>query len=1712
MQIQSDDRIAQASNMAFDAATFEIWGAWLNGAALVGIPKNILLSPHDFDSQLKDKSVTTLFLTTALFNQLASTIPQAFRQLKYLLFGGEMVDPKWVKVILQWGAPQNLLQVYGPTEGTTFSTWYQIRELSNDENIIPIGRPISNTQVYLLDSDLEPVPIGAIGELHIGGAGLALGYFNRPQLTQQKFIPNPFQQQKDNDAFPVLSGTSTPDSCGDFHDTKLYKTGDLARYLPDGNIEFVGRVDHQVKIRGYRVEIGEVELALNQHWLVKTVSVIVREDIPNGKQLVAYIVLNDCDRQQQSPATIPQQLRAFLKEKLPEYCIPGAFVILERLPLTLNGKIDRDALPTPSIAAYHRAADYIPAGTIIEEKLARIWAEVLKIEPIGIQDNFFDLGGHSLLATQVLSRIRETFNCELTLKQLFDSPTIAQLCLQIVAAHPKDKTLPLIAGITSQTKELPSLSFAQQRLWFLDQLESNNRAYHLPYFARLRGNLDVNALKKSFSEIVSRHEILRTSFPRIEGEPRQKIAPHFSLLIPIVDLQALTLAQQKEAVQEYMTQMSQESFDLSQDLLLRIKILRLQNDDHWLLLNIHHIIFDGWSFKVLFRELKELYKAFAANQCSSLTPLAIQYSDYSSWQRARLADEILTVQLAYWKKQLGHQLPVTQLPTDRLRPPIQSYQGASHRLSLSVALTEKLNILSQKSQVTLFMTLLAAFKLLLYRYSGQEDIVVGTPIAGRNHREIEEIIGFFVNSLVLRTDLSGNPSFNELLNRVRQVTLDAYAHQDLPFEKLVEELQPVRDLSHSPLFQIWFNMVDTTENSLELEGIEVENVPYLENTAKFDLSLFIQQKKSEVICEFVYNTCLFEASTIESLSIYWRQLLESIVTAPETSIASVSLLLGSQRQKLSGCRNLVDSQNNQFCEFAREEIHQSISARFQQQALKYPDNTAIKTENYHWTYRELNERVSTIANTLLTELGESEARIALFFEHDAPMVGAILGVLTAGKTYVPLDPTHPTDRILFILKDSEASLILTNNHNLAQAKALAENRFAIANIDQLDYSATRQLVQPKVSPDHIAYLLYTSGSTGQPKGVIQAHRNVLHFIRNYTNNLQIGPSDRLTLLSSYGFDASIMAIFGALLNGAAIYPFDIRNNSINTLMQWLNENKLTIYHSTPTIFRHFLKPLSINNGIVCDSIRLVVLGGEEVLDSDIDLYKQFFSDTCILINGLGPTESTVTLQYFINKQTKIQRHSVSVGYPVEETDILLLDSTGNQTDIWGEIAIRSPYVALGYWRRPELTQAAFFEDPDENHQRIYRTGDLGRLRPDGRLDFIGRKDNQVKIRGCRLELGEIETILCQHPAIAETVVIAQQDTCVEKRLVAYLVPRHSSSLTQGKELERELHEFLLKKLPSYMIPTVFVYLASLPLNPNGKVDRLALPKPQFVRHTPLEDVTTPLRQIELRLINIWQKTLKRTGIDRKDNFFALGGHSLLAVTLAAEFKTEFQLTIPLATFFQLPTLEEQANFISKQKSDATGLLADSSLVPIKSSNQQQTPLFAIHVLGKNLTFFRPLAQQLKSERPFYGLSLQLKEASSQPINQVEVLATHYLEEMQQLQPQGPYFLMGFSFGGMVAFEMAQQLIAQGQEVSQLILIDTYTLEAFSTLSIDQRLAKYWHNIQQEGLHYLFKRSKKVFQKYKRKLIRDVFLKFQEKTLLTHHDQQLPEDFHYQHFL
>ncbi|MFQ5853582.1 MAG: amino acid adenylation domain-containing protein, partial [Candidatus Binatia bacterium] len=884
--------------------------------------------------------------------------------------------------------------------------------------------------------------------------------------------------------------------------------------------------------------------------------------------------------------------------------------------------------------------------------------------------------------------------------------------------------------------------------------------------------------------------------------------------------------------------------------------------------------------------------------------LPIQYADFSHWQRQWLQGDVLEKQLSYWKKQLAQAPPLLELPTDYPRPAIQTFRGASQSLLLPQSLSEGLRALSRQSGVTLFMTLLAAFKTLLYRYTGQEDIVVGTPIAGRDRSEIEGLMGFFISTLVLRTHLSGNPSFRELLGRVREVALGAYAHQDLPFEKLVEELQPERDLSRTPLFQVFFNMINLGDDR-EVNLAELTAGPFgsHEPTSKFDLTMYVDDRAERLRFSLVYNTDLFEPATITRMLDHYQILLEGIVQNPEQLISSLSLLTEEERNQLSTRTNLIRA-TNPFIEFKKEDIEQSIAQRFEDQVILFPHKIAVKTKNHQWTYSELNRTANQIAQTILRSCGCGEERVGLLFEHDAPMIVAILGVLKAGKTYVPLDPDYPTERLAYILEDSQAGAIITNSNNLVFAKTLINGTIQLINIDQIDATVPTTNPNVSVSPDTLAYILYTSGSTGRPKGVMQNHCNVLHHIRNYTNNLHLNVEDKLTLLSSYSFDAAVMDIFGAMLNGAALYPIDIKEENPSVVLHRIIEEKITIYHSTPTIYRYLVGTLTGKKDL--STIRFVVLGGEEVQRRDVDLFKQNFSPNSIFVNGLGPTESTVTLQYFINHETPMPGNVVPVGYPVEDTEVLLLDEAGEQAELYGEIGIRSAHVALGYWQKPELTKAAFLPDPDCGAKRIYRTGDMARLLPDGSIGFVGRKDFQIKIRGFRIELGEIEAVLGQHPAVLENVVISREDESGEKRMVAYVVGNQDPAPTAS-----ELRGFLKEKLPDYTVPSSFVMLDSLPLTPNGKIDRRSLPAPDTARPELEGTFVAPRTAVEEKLARIWSEVLSVEQLGIYDNFFELGGHSLLATQVLSRVRNACHVELPLRTLFEKPTIGELAEVITQ---------------------------------------------------------------------------------------------------------------------------------------------------------------------------------------------------------
>jgi len=1010
----------------------------------------------------------------------------------------------------------------------------------------------------------------------------------------------------------------------------------------------------------------------------------------------------------------------------------------------------------------------------------------------------------------------------------------------------------------------------------------------------------------------------------------QIIAASQQLRWGLTELSGLSAAEQQEALAAWSRAEAEAPFDLSAGPLLRARLLRLGEKDHVALLTLHHIISDGWSMGVLVREVASLYESYSRGVTAQLPELEIQYGDYAVWQREWLASGVLEEQLEYWKEQLRGAPAVLELPTDRARPAVQSYRGAMHTATLPAELSKSIKKLGRRENVTLFMTLLAAFQVLLRRYSGQDRINVGSPIANRTHAETEQLIGFFLNTLVLSTDLTGNPTFRELLARVRELSLGAYAHQEVPFEMLLEYLQPARDLNRTPLFQVMFVLQNAPEERLELSELNVTPVSlFAENASKFDLSLYASERGDLIDLAFVYNVDLFDASTIQRMSAHFRAVLESAVAEPNRRLSTIRLASPAE------CRQLLAQDSFQPpAKFDRADTEQSLTARIENTVRLYPGNIAVKTRNEQCTYRELSARASCIARTVVKLLPGTEERVALLFGHGVAAIAGLVGALNAGKTYVPLDPSFPQARLAYILHDSQAGMILTDDQNFSRAAELGAGLLPVINIDALtkDHDE-RQAPHTNftISSSAPAYLLYTSGSTGQPKGIVQSHRNVLRHIRNYTNRLQISADDRLTLLASYGFDAAVMDIFGALLNGATLYPIDLKSENLDRVAQWLSDERISIYHSTPTVYRYLIDALGDTR---LDLVRSVVLGGEEVFRSDFEAYKEHFGPHCLFVNGFGPTESTVTLQFFANYETQFAGNAVPIGHPVEDTEVFLIDEAGNEADVYqpAEIVIKSEHLALGYWQRPDLTERAFRTEQNNGSaaMRSYFTGDLGRLLPQGGIEYVGRKDYQTKIRGHRVEPGEIESKLREHEAVKETVVVAHTTEAGEKRLVAYLVLKHGYEPSR-----RELQLFLKQRLPDFMIPQDIGFLDAFPLTANGKVDRSALPDVDRVVIDDDVAGTHQLSEIEGVLAAIWAEVLKLERVEVDDNFFEIGGHSLIATQIVSRIRQTFHVELPVRRLFETPTISQLAKTVEAEVLNRASI----TLPPLRpGTRSEQLPL------------------------------------------------------------------------------------------------------------------------------------------------------------------------------
>nr|WP_318528447.1 non-ribosomal peptide synthetase/type I polyketide synthase [Plectonema radiosum] len=1334
----------------------------------------------------------------------------------------------------------------------------------------------------------------------MGGDGLAREYLNRPNLTNEKFIPNPFNNKPGE---------------------RLYKTGDKARYLSDGNIEFLGRIDNQVKLRGFRIEPGEIEAAIAQHPAVRETVVVAREDVPDRKYLAAYIVPN------QSSAIATSDLRGFLKEKLPDYMIPGAFVILDVLPLTPNGKVDRRALPAPDFQPELERSLVAPR-TPIEEMLASIWTDVLGIELVGVHHNFFELGGHSLLATQVISRVRDTLAVELPLRSLFESPTVASLAERVeiaIAPGQSIKVSPLLP--ISRAAEIP-LSFAQQRLWFIEQLHPNSALYNIPLALRLSGQLNVAALESSLNEIIRRHEALRTNFAIIEGKPVQVIASTLNLKLQVVELlHIMPSSDIGVETQRLASTEAMEPFDLEHSPLVRATLLQESETEHVFVLTVHHIIFDGWSMGVLYSELATLYSAFCAGSDPVLPELPIQYADFSVWQRQWLTGEILSTQLNYWKQQLKDAPGLLELPTSRPRPAVQTNRGAYHSLALSQELSVALTRLSKRTGVTLFMTLLAAFQTLLYRYTGQDDIVVGTPIANRNRKEIEGLIGFFVNTLVMRTDLSGNPSFKQLLSRVREVAIGAYAHQDLPFEELVEALQPVRSLSHTPLFQVMFTLENSPMPSFDLPDLTVSSLVVETTAAKFDLTLSMSNTSSGLIGSWEYNSDLFDNDTIARMAEHFQTLLSGIVANPEQRVSELPLLTQRERHQL-----LVEW-NNTTKEYPKDKCIHNL---FEEQVTLTPDAIAVVFEGEQLTYKELNQRANRIAHHLQRLGVGTEVLVGICVERSLEMVVGLLGILKAGGAYVPLDPTYPSERLVFMLEDASVPVLLTMA-KLVESLPKHQARIVCLDTDwEVIAQQSQENLKTSVTPDKTIYVVYTSGSTGLPKGVPVPHLAVSRLVIN-TNYINIGSKDVIAQVSNSSFDAATFEIWGALLNGAKLVVIakDVALSPLDFAAA-IKEQGITVLFLTTALFNLVAREVPC----AFSSVKHLLFGGEAV---DLRWVKKVLKNDppVRLLHVYGPTESTTFTTWYLVQDVPEGAKTIPIGRPIANTHCFVLDDHLQPVPIGvpGELYIGGDGLAQGYLNRPDLTNEKFIPNPISNEpgSRLYKTGDKARYLSDGNIQFLGRIDNQVKLRGFRIELGEIEAVLATHPQVQETTVIVREDIQSDKRLVAYVVPKTETEPNAALPTLSELRSFLKSKLPDYMVPNAFVILKAMPLTPNGKIDRHNLPVPD---HTTRPDAAyvMPQTKVEQIVAAVWQEMLQVEKVGIYDNFFELGGHSLLVVQVHHKLQEILGVKLSVVEMFQHPTIHSLSQHLSIQdaskQSNGHGLNGSDSEALLRSADRQ----------------------------------------------------------------------------------------------------------------------------------------------------------------------------------
>ena len=1611
---------------AFDFSVWEIWGALANGGKLVVVSYIVSRSPDAFCKLLAREKVTVLNQTPSAFDQIirVDTCAEGLDRpnLRYIIFGGEALQMQslrhWFK---KYGDTKpKLINMYGITETTVHVTY---RPITKEDLYGPsvIGIPIPDLKVYILDYQLQPVAVGMPGEMYICGAGLARGYLNQPKLTEEKFISNPFSDNSRN---------------------KLYKSGDLARRLPNGDIEYLGRSDFQVKIRGFRIELGEIEAQLNQQPAISA-SAVMAEGEGSDKVIVAYLVARAGKQLSASG------MRDWLAARLPEYMVPARFVQVAALPININGKLDRQALAQMDGKKLEAGAEYAAPRNELEQQLVTIWESILDQQPIGIHDNFFHLGGHSLLAVALCSQIETKIGKNISIRHIFNYPTIGELA-NALPAFSQINTAEIfgIKKIAHDQSLCPSAG--QLQLWFLDQLEPNSKLYLLTLAIRLKGFLNKDALQRSIEELTRRHGALRMFFQMEDNNP--KINIHSDAAVVIEDIILAPNSENREGdALKMLEAFLERPFKIDQSPLFRVALICLNQDDYILALVVHHIVADGRSMEILQADLATIYNqaihTSVYNDSASTRP---QFGDYLYWHKQNIQPSKLEKQLAFWQQKLKGIPHRLELPSDHSRPVIQTHQGASHQQLLDRQLTNELSQLARTQQSTLFLLMLSTFQVLLQRLSGQDDFVIGTPVDGRRLVETQDMVGFFMNSLALRVNLQGNPTFLQVLQSSSTTFIEATENQDVSFQQIVEKLDIERDLTQTPVFQVFINHLSYEHKRPVFEGLHAEPIKRMSHNSKFDLTLYFAEDNGQLKLDFAYDKSLFKHERIVEMGHQLENLLQQVVRNPEERIQALSLVTASARNKLPDPTLPLTKREDK-----------SVLQCILEQTKQNPNRVALEEAYKTWTYQELHDFSEQIANNLISRGWEHGAIVAIYANKCANLVGTMLGIWKAGGAFCILDANYPAAYLLErLLQLQPRALISTSTVRQMPTELLSFIEMSMEVIELFDdYAAPEPPVfcwqlkdktqnsynadvfsntyTPVEEGTNLAYVTFTSGSTGLAKGVLGTHLPINHFIAWHITNFGLTLHDRFSMLSGLSHDPIIRDIFTPLSIGASlcIPPDDLI--STGSVADWIAKQKITIAHITPAMAKVVINSISVP----LNDLRWVFLGGD-LLRYDLVQSLENTAPNATFVNFYGATETPQAIAFHVlakstnslntaNKSTNSKTNAVPLGIGIEGVQLLVINPDGKQNGIGevGEIAVRTPYLASGYLQDEALTKEKFTRNPATqcNDDYFYRTGDLGRFLPNGEVAYVGRRDNHIKIRGYRIELGEIESVLSDHPQVGACAVVAREQGNEEKILIAFVVNGSTNHLSYVM-----MRQWLAARLPHYMIPIRLVSVPALPLNPNGKLDYKALLRMEDDdRNVPVTN-SDPTNLQELKLIQIWRRLFHREDISREDNFFDLGGHSLLVTQLATEIDKEFKCKIPVATIFQSSTIASLAQRITDEK----WAPAWSSLVPIKTQGSKP-PLFLVHGWGGDVFVFLELAKYLPEDQPIYGIqAVGLDGKTSRHIS-IEEMAKHYINEIISFQPTGPVYLGGYSMGGVIAFEVAQQLQQSGRKVAFLAILDSY---------------------------------------------------------------------------